>query len=205
MGYAKKVHVIDDDAAVRGALDALLTAEGYAVRTYPSARSFLDANDACDCVVTDVRMPDMSGIELVARMKALKRQTPIIVITAYGDVRLAVQAMKSGAADFIEKPFDDEDLLEPVRSALSADSATPARTGEEKAIRERLATLTCKESAVLAAIVEGKLNKVIAQEFNVSVRTIETHRANIMAKLQAGGLSELVRMFLLVGRDTTDI
>ena len=164
------VHVIDDDADVRQSLAFLLTSAGLTVRMHDSALAFLDVLPEIKdgCVVTDVRMPGMDGLELQRRLRDLEARLPVIVMTGHGDVPLAVEAMKSGAVDFIEKPFEDETLLSAIRSALDR-------------------------------LVAGKANKVIAFELGISPRTVEVYRANVMTKMQAESLSELVRMALLDG------
>ncbi len=202
MSGAKIVHVIDDDPAVRDSLRLLLTTEDFIVRTHASARDFLleVGRDETGCVVTDVRMPELSGFDLLAEMKEKRLELPVIVITAHADVPLAVQAMKAGAIDLLEKPFDDDALLASIRHALVRRYGQHEANSEAQAIHERLATLTMRESEVLAGLLKGQPNKIIAHELNISVRTVEVHRANVMAKMRAGSLSELVRMSLLVPR-----
>jgi two-component system response regulator FixJ len=201
MPSADLVHVIDDDEAVRQSLVFLLTTAKMDVRTYESAAAFLSALPEADsgCVVTDVRMPDMSGIDLLRRLKALKVGLPVIVITGHGDVQLAVEAMKIGAADFIEKPFDDEVLLAAIRSALGRWQKDARQETERARFADRLATLSSRERDVLNGLVAGKQNKVIAFDLGISPRTVEIYRANVMTKTGAGSLSELVRMALLSG------
>ena len=196
------VHVIDDDEALRDSLRMFLANEGLEVRTYASADAFLAALHPAQtgCVVTDVRMPGMSGMELLAEIAELKVALPVIVITGHADVPLAVEAMKKGAVDFLEKPFEGDVLIEAVRRALEVgrDSLENASTVQEAQVR--LATLTARETEVLDRLVRGQPNKVIAFEMGISPRTVEVHRANVMKKTQAGSLSELVRMFLDVER-----
>jgi len=197
------VHVVDDDEAVRESLGFLLDTEGFEVRTYESALALLDRRQDLEpgCIITDVRMPQMSGLELIARLKALGADLPVIVMTGHGDVPLAVEAMKAGVVDFIEKPFDDEAMLLAVRTAL--DRARKAG-GEEDAhtqeIRRRRESLSARETEVLEGLVAGKPNKVIAYDLGISPRTVEVYRANVMTKMQAASLSELVRMALLLAR-----
>jgi two-component system response regulator FixJ len=196
------VHIIDDDSAIRESLVLLMETEGLRTRSFVSAREFLDSplDEEYGCVLTDVRMPDMSGLDLLAHMKDKGARLPVVMITAYADVALAVQAMKMGAADFIEKPCDQDELLAAVRAALADARRTPARDSAEKqALCNRLGSLTERENEVLDGLLNGKLNKIIAFELGVSVRTVETHRANIMAKTGAASLSELVRLSLLAG------
>jgi two-component system response regulator FixJ len=194
------VCIVDDDQAVLAALTFLLTAEGYAVRAHESARTFLDMirQDDCGCLVTDVRMPGMSGLDLLAKMKERRISMPVIVITAHGDVPLAVAAIKRGAVDFFEKPFDSDALLDSIRAALARGESGPAPDAETQMIKERFATLSKREEEVLAALLKGLQNKSIAYELGISARTIEVHRANVMAKTQATSLAELVRMALVV-------
>ncbi len=190
------VHVIDDDAAVRDAVGLLLSTEGYKVHTFPSALAFLKADALLQegCVITDVRMPEMNGIELIARMKENRITAPVIVLTAHADVPLAVEAMKLGAIDLLEKPFEDAALLAAVESALERRSVEETRSRECAAIKNRLASLTRRENEILAGLLKGLSNKVIAHDLGISIRTAEVHRANIMAKMRAGNLAELVKM-----------
>lgn len=195
------VHVIDDDEASRQSLAFLLQTADVAVQTYPSAAAFLDqlTAAAAGCIITDVRMPGMSGIDLLRRLKELKVDTPVIVITGHGDIALAVEAMKIGAADFLEKPYDDEVLLASVRAALQQRGADVKRNAERVEIEGRLAALSNRERDVLSGLVAGRANKQIAYDLGISPRTVEIYRANLMNKMQAGSLSELVRMALVVG------
>jgi two-component system, LuxR family, response regulator FixJ len=195
------VHVIDDDEAVRQSLAFLLGTAGFDVRTYDSATAFLDnlSNIVAGCVITDVRMPVISGIELLRRLRKLKHAVPVIVITGHGDVPLAVEAMKIGAADFLEKPFDDEALLASVRSALNAADRDRRREAERSGIESRLSGLSSREREVLEGLVAGQANKQIAHALGISPRTIEIYRANLMTKMQAASLSELVRMAMIAG------
>ena len=195
------VHVIDDDEALRQSLAFLLRANAIEVETYESGATFLAAAPALKsgCVVTDVRMPEINGIELLRRLKELKIPLPVIVITGHGDVPLAVEAMKFGAADFLEKPFDDEILLAAVRSALNRQDTDSKRQAERAAIDDRLAALSNREREVLEGLVAGRANKQIAFDLGISPRTVEIYRANLMDKMQAGSLSDLVRMALIVG------
>ncbi len=195
------VHVIDDDEAIRQSLAFLLQTAKIEVKTYPSAAAFLDAlpDTASSCVITDVRMPGLSGVDLLRRLKELKIGVPVIVITGHGDVPLAVEAMKVGAMDFLEKPFDDEVLLASVRSALKRQDGETKRHTERLEIEGRLAALSNRERDVLGGLVAGRTNKQIAFDLGISPRTVEIYRANLMAKMQAGSLSDLVRMALIVG------
>jgi two-component system response regulator FixJ len=193
------VHVIDDDAEVRQSLAFLLSTVGLAVRMHPSATAFLETlPDVQDgCIVTDVRMPGIDGIELQRRLKAKGVALPVIVITGHGDIALAVEAMKAGAVDFIEKPFEEEALLAAIRTALSRRAGDRERAARVAAVRERLALLSARERQVLDGLVAGKPNKVIAHDLGISARTVEIYRANVMTKMQADSLSALVRMTLL--------
>jgi two-component system response regulator FixJ len=195
------VHVIDDDEAIRQSLAFLLGAVGMEVQTYESAVAFLKvAPDVkAGCVITDVRMPELSGVELLRRLRELKLGIPVIVITGHGDVPLAVEAMKIGALDFLEKPFDDEVLLASVRSALNQLDRDQKRQAERSDIEGRLATLSNRERDVLEGLVAGHANKQIAYDLGISPRTIEIYRANLMTKMQAASLSDLVRMALVAG------
>ena len=193
------VHVIDDDEAARHALEFLIDCAGYPVRSYASAIEFLEEAGKMErgCIITDVRMPEMSGVELVARLKAQGVPDPVIVITGHADVPMAIQAMKQGVSDFIEKPFSDEVILTAVHSALAQASDRLQRQAQLDDIKGRLESLSQREREVLERLVEGKANKVIAFDLDISARTVEVYRANVMAKMQARSLSELVRMVML--------
>jgi two-component system, LuxR family, response regulator FixJ len=195
------VHVIDDDEAVRQSLEFLLRTAGVTARTYDSAAAFLNALPTIEtgCVITDVRMPGISGIELLRRLDELQVKLPVIVITGHGDVPLAVEAMKSGAIDFFEKPYEDELLLGSVRSALDRSQQNASRDSKQAEVEARLATLTNREREVLQGLVAGKPNKIIAFDLAISPRTVEIYRANVMTKMAAASLSELVRMALVSG------
>ena len=195
------VHVIDDDDAVRQSLAFVLQTARMAVRTYESANAFMSALPGIEpgCIVTDVRMPGMSGIDLLHRLNELKIGMPVIVITGHGDIQLAVEAMKVGAADFIEKPFDDEVLLAAIRSALGQWQKGVQKEAEHAQLTARLAALSNREREVLEGLVAGKPNKVIAFDLGISPRTVEIYRANVMTKMEAASLSDLVRMALIAG------
>jgi two-component system response regulator FixJ len=200
------VHVIDDDDALRESLAFLLSTARIAVATYPSAAAFMEAIPAAElsCVITDVRMPGMSGIDLLKRLREMKIDVPVIVITGHGDVPLAVEAMKVGAIDFLEKPFDDEVLLASVRAAIKRRGGAIKRDAERAEIESKLAGLSNRERDVLVGLVAGQANKQIAFDLGISPRTVEIYRANLMSKMQAGSLSELVRMALIVGMVSSD-
>jgi two-component system, LuxR family, response regulator FixJ len=194
-------HVIDDDEAVRESIEFLLRTAGITVKTYDSAAAFLAVAPTISsgCVITDVRMPGLSGIDLLRRLNEMQIGLPVIVITGHGDVPLAVEAMKCGAIDFLEKPFDDDVLLASVRSALNRAEASAALETERADVRARIAALTQREHEVLDGLVAGKPNKIIAFDLEISPRTVEIYRANVMTKMKAGSLSELVRMVLMSG------
>jgi two-component system response regulator FixJ len=195
------VHVIDDDQAVREVLAFQLGSAGLDVQTYDSAAGFLKVAPTVQrgCIITDVRMPDLSGIDLLRRLRELKVAAPVIVITAHGDIPLAVEAMRMGAIDFLEKPFDDDVLLASVRSALEKGDQDRTREAERSSIQSRLAALSNRERDVLEGLVAGRANKQIAYDLGISARTIENYRANLMMKMQAASLSDLVRMVLIAG------
>lgn len=194
------VHLIDDDEDVRRALAFLLGTAGFAVKVYECATMFLDKydRDGTGCVVSDVRMPGLDGLELLRRLKQMGSKAPVIVMTGHADVTLAVEAMKAGAVDFIEKPFPDEKLLAAIEAAMARqEKAQP--TGNVVQIRERLASLSPREREVLDGLLAGHPNKTIAYDLGLSPRTVEVHRANVMTKMAASSLSELVRMVLSAG------
>jgi two-component system response regulator FixJ len=195
------VHVVDDDLAVRQSLAFLLASDGLPVRLHESASAFLESvrEPPAGCILTDVRMPGLDGIAFLRRLKELGFRLPVIVMTGHADVPLAVEAMKEGAADFVEKPFDDELILSAVRAALEREERSAERSAVETEIRARIDALSERESQVLEGLVAGKANKVIAYDLGISPRTVEIYRANVMTKMQAGSLSELVRMALLAG------
>jgi two-component system response regulator FixJ len=194
------VHIVDDDEAVRQSLAFLLSTAGIPVRVYDSATSFLQALPSLQagCLITDVRMPDLTGIELLRRLKAKSIPLPVIVITGHGDIPLAVEAMKAGAIDFIEKPFAEEAILRAVRSAAERLERQGRRSEDEAALAAKLASLSERERQVLDGLVTGNANKTIAHELGISPRTVEVYRANLMTKMQAKTLSELIRMALTV-------
>ena len=189
------VFIVDDDDAVRDSLQVLLESAGLTVEAFASPTAFLgsSAPERPGCLLVDVRMPEMDGIELQEALTAANRRLPVIVMTGHADVPLAVRAMKAGAVDFIEKPFDDEVIIETVRRALEL---RPAANPE---IAQRLALLTPREREVLEGLVAGRANKVIAFDLDISPRTVEIHRARVMEKMQARSLSQLVRMALEAG------
>ena len=199
MANKSVVHVIDDDDDARESLAFLLETADVEVHTYDSAVAFLKAlpQVTAGCILTDVRMPEIDGMELLRRLNQDGVTLPVIVMTGHGDVPLAVEAMKLGAVDFLEKPFDDDALLTSVRMALSRNRADSEQELLKTEIRERLASLSPREQQVLDGLVAGHPNKTIAFDLGISARTVEVYRANLMTKMQARSLSELVRMALL--------
>jgi len=195
------VYVIDDEEAMRDSLNFLLDSAGFKVTLFESALKFLDAlpNLGFGCVVSDVRMPGLDGIELLKRMKASNSTFPIVIMTGHGDVPLAVEAMKLGAVDFLEKPFEDDRLIGMIETALR--QAEPAARSEAVAhdIAARIATLSPREHQVMEGLIAGLSNKLIARDYDISPRTIEVYRANVMTKMQANSLSELVRLAMRAG------
>jgi two-component system response regulator FixJ len=188
------VHLIDDDEDVRRGLSFLLGTAGFAVKVYESAVQFLGKRASDGCIVSDVRMPDMDGLQLLRRLKETGVTLPVIVMTGHADVALAVEAMKLGALDFIEKPFSDEVLIGAIKSALARQNSPAA--GDVDQIRSRMASLTERERDVLNGLLAGHPNKTIAFDLGLSPRTVEVHRAKVMTKMGASSLSELVRMAL---------
>lgn len=195
------VHVVDDDLAVRQSLSFLLATDGLPVRLHESASAFLDKIEGTPkgCIVTDVRMPGIDGIEFLRRLKTRGFAVPVIVMTGHADVPLAVEAMKEGAVDFIEKPFGDEHFLKTVRAALERSTRDTRHDGEVAAVQERLCSLSERERQVLEGLVAGKANKVIAHDLGISPRTVEIYRSNVMTKMQARSLPELVRLVIAAG------
>lgn len=198
------VHIVDDEESVRKSLAFLLTMAGFTVRVHDSATRFLAAAPSIDkaCLVTDLRMPDMNGVELLDRLNQQNNMIPAIVITGHGDVPMAVAAMKAGAIDFIEKPFEDEVLIEAIRKAASRLAGSDIRIEDVAVLRSRLAQLSERERQVMTLVVSGLPNKTIGYDLSISPRTVEVHRANIMSKMQARSLPELVRTAIFLGLDT---
>ncbi len=196
------VHVVDDDAAIRDSLAFLLDTANLVSRTYESAAALLAhaADLEPGCIVTDVRMPDMNGLEMVRRLSEIGIRHPVIVMTGHADVPLAIEAVRAGVKDFIEKPFDDDALLASIRSAIADQAQAAEQAGRETELRDRLASLSSRERQVLDGLVAGQANKVIAYDLEISPRTVEVYRANVMTKMQARSLSELVRMTILIQR-----
>ena len=196
------IHVVDDDAAIRDSLAFLLDTANLVSRTYESAAALLARAEQLEpgCIVTDVRMPDMSGLEMVRRLTELGVRHPVIVMTGHADVPLAIEAVRAGVKDFIEKPFDDEALLVSIRLAVAEQAQAAETSGQGAEVCSRLATLSARERQVLEGLVAGHANKVIAYDLEISPRTVEVYRANVMTKMQARSLSELVRMAILAQR-----
>lgn len=200
------IFVVDDDDAVRDSLKALIEIEGLSVETYASGQEFLDAHDPSrpGCLLLDVRMPDMTGLELQQKLAARPHKLSII-ITGHGDIPMAVKAMKAGAVDFIEKPYSDETILEIVNNALESGAPGAGKGAEVEETAARIALLSPRERQVLDQLIIGHQNKMIAYELGISPRTVEIHRARVMAKMQAKNLSQLVRMALITGNDTLQL
>ncbi|MDP3511606.1 MAG: response regulator [Sulfuritalea sp.] len=195
------VQIVDDDSAVRDALQWLLQSRCVASQTWESAEAFLDfvSPKLCGCLLLDVRMPGMSGIELFDRLRALKCRLPVIFLTGHGDVPMAVQALKDGAFDFIEKPYDDNALVDKVLAAIDHDTRRYAKDGSLLLLQQRLAQLTQREQEVMQLILAGKLNKVIADELNIAMRTVEVHRSHIFEKMQVRSAVELSQVLGVLG------
>ena len=195
----RTVHVVDDDAAVRRSLERLLDAAGFHVVSYQSPAAFLNAASglSAGCVLLDIRMPGVDGLEVQARLNRLRVNLPVIVMTGHGDVPSAVRAMKAGAVDFLEKPFDDETLLNAIGGAFA--KASRAHRGDREAVRaaQRIATLSPREREVLDALLAGRQNKVIAFDLDISVRTVEVHRARMMERLGTKQFADAIRLAVM--------
>jgi two-component system response regulator FixJ len=198
-----KVYVIDDDPAMRDSLEFLLDSAGFSVRLFESAQVFLNEVPKLEagCVVTDIRMPGIDGMELLRQLNPASgaRKLPVIVMTGHGDVPLAVEAMKLGALDFLEKPFEDDRLIGMIETALSQNEGGSKSEALTIEMAARVASLTQRERQVMQGLVSGQPNKVIAREYDISPRTVEVYRANVMTKMKAGNLSELVRFAIRAG------
>ena len=201
MSHRGKVYVIDDDEAMRDSLDFMLGAADFQVTLFESAHNFLDTISNIDfgCVVSDVRMPGIDGIELLKRLKATRSAFPVVIMTGHGDVPLAVEAMKLGAVDFLEKPFEDERIIGMIDVALRQAQSNTQGEAMTHDIASRIATLSPRERQVMDGLIAGLSNKLIARDYEISPRTIEVYRANVMTKMQAGSLSELVRLAIRAG------
>ena len=192
------VHIVDDEEAVRNSLAFLLTTSGFTVRVHQSAADFLEVAHSVTngCLVTDLRMPDIDGVELLRRLKAADAMLPAIVVTGHGDVQMAVEAMKNGAIDFIEKPFSDDVLIESITRAAARAAERVQGAAATEAIRQRIEALSERERQVMKGVVAGQPNKTIANELGISPRTVEVYRAGLMSKMQARSLPDLVRMVM---------
>jgi len=201
MAHRGKVYVIDDDEAMRDSLGFLLAAADFQVSLFKTALDFLEALPTLDfgCVVSDVRMPDIDGIELLKRLKAGGSLFPVVIMTGHGDVPLAVEAMKLGAMDFLEKPFEDDRLIGMIEAALRRAEPGVKNEAATLEIQSRIASLSPRERQVMDGLVAGLSNKLIAREYDISPRTIEVYRANVMTKMQAASLSELVQLAMRGG------
>jgi len=195
----RTVHVVDDDPAVRRSLERLLDAAGFHVVSYQSPAAFLNAASglSAGCVLLDIRMPGVDGLEVQARLNRLRVNLPVIVMTGHGDVPSAVRAMKAGAVDFLEKPFDDETLLNAIGGAFA--KASRLIGGDREAVRaaQRIATLSPREREVLDALLAGRPNKIIAFDLNISVRTVEVHRARMMGRLGTKQFADAIRLAVM--------
>lgn len=198
---ATVTHIVDDDPAVRDSLQWLLQSRGVPSRTWESSTEFLQfANsELCGCLLLDVRMPGMNGIELFDRLQAMDCRAPVIFLTGHGDVPMAVQALKDGAFDFIEKPYDDNALVDKVFAAIAQDSKRCVKENSIRLLEQKLAQLTDREQEVMQLILTGKLNKVIADELGIAMRTVEVHRSHIFAKMQVRSAVELSQVLGLLG------
>ncbi len=200
MNSKPTIYVVDDDKAVRDGLTALLDVHGHQLRTFESAEHFLDALTpaATGCAILDIRMPGMSGLELQRELKRRGIPLPVIIITGHGDVPLAVAALKAGAVDFLEKPFDSDALLASIDEALRRGMAALGSTFDRTTVAARIEQLTPREREVMDLVVAGHPNKVVADRLKIAVRTVEIHRARVMEKTAARNLSELIRMAILL-------
>ena|SRR5579859_134505 len=201
MSKKAKVYVIDDDAAMRDSLNFLLDAAGFDIRLFETALKFLDALPRLEfgCIVSDVRMPGLDGIELLKRLKSGQNRFPIVIMTGHGDIPLAVEAMKLGAVDFVEKPFEDDRLIGMIEAAIHQSEPAAKNEAMSREIASRVATLSPRERQVMDGLIAGLSNKLIARDYDISPRTIEVYRANVMTKMQANSLSELVRLAMRAG------
>ena len=198
---ADVVYVVDDDESVRRSLARLMRSAGLAAETFPSAQAFLDRQlpDRTACLVLDVRLPGLSGLDLQGALKETERSVPIIFITGHGSIPMSVQAMKRGAVDFLQKPFDEEDLLAAIGRALATYRATRADRTERLAIQRRFDTLTPRERQVMGLVVAGRLNKQIAADLGAAEKTVKIHRGRMMRKMEANSVADLVRMSQRIG------
>lgn len=195
-----KIYIVDDEEAMRDSLTWMLEGESYETQCFPSAEDFLGAlsDDMAGCLVLDVRMPGMSGLELQERLLAMGNHLPVIFITGHGDVPMAVSALQRGACDFVQKPFEDQDMLARIRKALTLDCQRTAQRQRDTALLQRVKQLSSREYEVMRLVVEGKLNKQIADELDISMKTVEAHRSRIMDKMGARTIPELVKINLML-------
>lgn len=195
-----RVYVVEDDEAVRDSLQLLLKTEGYKVTAYPDANSFLETWNPTlsGCIVLDIRMPGMSGMDLQKELVSRGSELPIIFVTGHGDVPLAVEAMQLGAVDFVQKPYRDQELLDKIRKAMELDSQRQEIRLEKQEIQRRIDSLTPREREIMEMMIDGNANKVIAIDLNISQRTVEIHRSRVMQKMGTHSLAQLVRMVMLV-------
>jgi FixJ family two-component response regulator len=197
------VYIVDDDDGMRRALGVLMTTVGYQPAAFAGPREFLSKYDPSQpsCLVLDVRMPEMSGLEVQQHLNRSGSMLPVILVSGHGDIPMAVQAMKDGAFDFLQKPFRDQDLLDRINGALKLDAENRASTDRLADLTQRSGSLTPREREVMALVVDGKANKVIAIDLGLSERTVEIHRANVMEKMGARSVAHLVKMHLMLGGD----
>ena len=200
MTQASRVYIVEDDAAVRESLTMMLESVDREVNAFENADCFLDAyhQDMAGCIVLDIRMPGMNGMELQRKLNQINSILPIIFVTGHGDVPIAVEAMQQGAVDFVQKPYREQELLEKINQAIKLDEENRSSLQQRQAIMENMTALTPRENDVMMQMVEGKANKVIAIELDISQRTVEIHRARVMEKLNANSLAHLVRMYMVV-------
>jgi FixJ family two-component response regulator len=204
MEITAQVHIVEDDDAVRDSLQMMLRSVGREVQVFASADAFLAdySQDMAGCIVLDIRMPGMNGMELQRKLNELNSILPIIFVTGHGDVPMAVEAMQQGAVDFVQKPYREQELLDKINQAMQLDEENRSSLQHQQAIQERMNALTPREMGVMQLMVEGKANKVIAFDLNISQRTVEIHRARVMEKLNANSLAHLVRMYMAVEQNT---
>lgn len=195
-----KVYIIDDAEEVRDAITLLMESVGLEVVAFESADSFLEnySDDFEGCILLDVRMPGMSGLDLQEKLNEMKTAPPVIIITGHGDIPMAVKAVQAGAVNFVEKPFKEQDILDSVHRAFKVDATHRGKNMEVEAINKKIASLTAREKEVLFAITSGKRNKTIAADLNISLSTVEAHRGNVMNKMEARSLSDLMRMVICI-------
>ncbi|MBS1196244.1 MAG: regulatory protein LuxR:Response regulator receiver [Proteobacteria bacterium] len=195
-----KIYIVDDEEAMRDSLTWLLEGESYETENFASAEDFLSAlnEDMAGCLILDVRMPEMSGLELHERLLAMGNHLPVIFITGHGDVPMAVSALQRGACDFIQKPFNDQDLLARIKRALTLDCQRAAQRERDGALLQRVKQLSAREFEVMQLVAEGKLNKQIADELDISMKTVEAHRARTMEKMSARTIADLVKINLML-------